>query len=80
MTALTPRELRKASDYGHVRWPGRPTTGRYVHRDAPRQWSWQCDLHEISHGSWHTFPTMQEAFENAMIHARECKPDYLKSA
>lgn len=47
------------------------TSGRYVYKTG-EGWDWQCDMHDIAVGSFHTFPTMLAAFENALIHAKEC--------
>jgi hypothetical protein len=62
-----------------IRWPGKPTSGRYVYGNGPHKWSWQCDLHEdladdeLSPGGYGN--SMQEAFAAAMAHAAECPFD-----
>lgn len=67
----------KAHLHGHVRWPGKPTSGRYVYREEGGGWYWQCDLHDglealpgqYSERDW---ATVQEAFEDALKHAADC--------
>lgn len=55
------------------RWPGKPTSGRYVYRSANGLWYWQCNLCHApvrSSGSRH----MQDAFWLAQRHAeRVCR-------
>lgn len=57
------------------RWPGKPTSGRYVYR-CIGGWHWQCDLHgdddapDAEGGI--VLPTMQEAFAGALAHAAVC--------
>lgn len=53
---------------GLTRWPGKPTSGRYVYR-AEYGWFWQCDLcdaYEVGYES------MTLAFSDCLKHARNC--------
>lgn len=63
--------------HGHVRWPGKPTSGRYVFK-CEGGWYWQCDLHDdpeaLPDQYGPTVLTMQEAFVGAMEHAKVCVP------
>lgn len=61
-----------------TRWPGKPTSGRYVYR-CVSGWTWQCDLHPDSEYTadgesqpWMygpVVPTMRQAFDGALSHA-----------
>jgi len=66
------REERTVAEHHVTRWPGKPTSGRYVYRYKAGGWGWQCDLHEISVAAYHSFPTHAQALENALIHAAKC--------
>ena len=54
---------------GHERWPGMPTSGRYVFR-TENGWYWQCDL--CGYSQFNHSRTMQDAFTLAVIHAGDC--------
>lgn len=60
---------------GLTRWPGKPTSGRYVYQGLDGTfWFWQCDLcgaygGELG-GGFHR--SMQSAFRDCLIHASEC--------
>lgn len=55
---------------GHVRWPGMPTSGRYVYRTDAGRWYWQCDL--CGDSQFNDSATMRDAFDLATIHAGDC--------
>lgn len=60
-----------------TRWPGKPTSGRFVYRSRVRGgWYWQCDLHDGDVAQPDQYgdvvPTMQEAFAGALAHAAVC--------
>lgn len=67
--------------HGHVRWPGKPTSGRYVYKSRSEgEWYWQCDLHDdpvvLPEQYGEGWLTMQGAFRDAMAHARVCSARY----
>lgn len=57
-----------------VRWPGKPTSGRYVYRVtncAEPGWYWQCDACNLeAYGG--PCSTMPDAFKEAKEHSRQC--------
>lgn len=68
-----------------VRYPGKPTSGRYVYGYLSSGWWWQCDLHgeeydadpdgygqraDIWATKWHK--TWRSAFDEAYAHALVC--------
>jgi len=70
----------KAHLSGLVRWPGMPTSGRFVYQSRLRGgWYWQCDLHDDNPSlpdQWgEGFKTMRAAFDAAMEHAEVCDAD-----
>lgn len=65
---------------GHVRWPGMPTSGRYVYRTPTGRWYWQCDLCGESQSEPNTSPAMREAFGLALAHVPECIGYYTEDA
>lgn len=62
---------------GHERWPGMPTSGRYVYKTASG-WYWQCDLcGDLQPG---LSDAMTDAFSLAVVHARACVGYYSEDA
>lgn len=57
---------------GHVRWPGKPTSGRYVYK-GHYEWYWQCDLCGAYH---HDYTTMQGAFKDCLEHSEDCTGEW----
>lgn len=75
-----------AHDHGHVRFVGKPTSGRYVYRSRNNDgsllpgWQWQCDLHwhgEALPSEYGYAATMQGALAGALAHAPDCVPYWL---
>ncbi|USH44465.1 hypothetical protein SEA_CASSITA_10 [Microbacterium phage Cassita] len=55
---------------GVNRWPGKPTSGRYVYTYNDGWWYWQCDMCDIyGHES---YSSMQEAFGDCLNHVYKC--------
>lgn len=63
---------------GLTRWPGMPTSGRYVFRRDDGTWYWQCDL--CGDSQFNSSPTMRDAFTLAVIHAGDCVGYYAEDA
>lgn len=53
---------------GLTRWPGKPTSGRFVFKGG-ENWFWQCDLCDAYETD---YPTMPLAFEGCLHHASNC--------
>jgi hypothetical protein len=65
--------------HGLTRWPGKPTSGRFVYRSRVRGgWYWQCDLHDDDPSLLSQYgglvSSMQEALAGALAHAAVCVP------
>lgn len=63
----------------HFRWPGMPTSGRYVYkiRDRRDEWYWQCDICGAPRfDEAKTYLDMSSAFRLAHYHASYNCPGY----
>lgn len=60
-----------------VRYPGMPTSGRYVYHYGFHHWQWQCDLCGApDEASTRKYSSQLEAFLDAMKHAEVCTEEY----
>jgi hypothetical protein len=59
-----------------TRWPGKPTSGRFVYRSKarPGRWWWQCDLCEQPdyEDDAPGFSSWRDALSEALRHADVC--------
>lgn len=57
----------------HFRWPGMPTSGRYVYKVRyTDDWYWQCDVCGAPRfEDAKTYPDMLTSFQEAWLHAAD---------